>query len=94
MIGGGQAQLPEGMRHDLDRIVGSARHMAELIDGLLEFSRLSRGAASFQRIPMRSLVQVVVAEARLPIGTKSRWWSMTCPEVYGDPDMMRQVWST
>ena len=78
---------------DLDMIVASARRMAELIDGLLEFSRLGRGNASYQRIAIGALVAAVIAEASAAFAHRPRVEVRTLPDVFGDPAMLRQVWA-
>lgn len=86
------AALGEAGRRDLEMVVGSAQRMAELIDGLLEFSRLSRGTTSYQRVSMRSLVAAVLADAQAAHGHRPELVVDALPDVYGDPAMLRQVW--
>lgn len=84
--------LGEGGRRDLDMVVGSAQRMAELIDGLLEFSRLSRGSASYQHVPTRALVEAAVVEAGQAFAHRPAVEIGVLPDVFGDPGMLRQVW--
>lgn len=94
--------LGEGMddktRHYLEVIGGSARRMSQLIDDLLVYSRLGRGALRFQAVDMQSLV----AEARAMLDTgeqgegradRVEWRIAPLPIVLADENMMRQVWS-
>jgi light-regulated signal transduction histidine kinase (bacteriophytochrome) len=87
------AALDDDGRRDIDLIISSARRMAELIDGLLEFSRLSRGNASYQRIATGALVQGVIAEAHSEFAHRPDIQVGVLPDVFGDTAMMRQVWS-
>nr|WP_298154296.1 ATP-binding protein [uncultured Pseudoxanthomonas sp.] len=94
--------LGEGMdektRHYLEVIGGSARRMSQLIDDLLVYSRLGRGALRMQAVDMQSLV----AEARAMLDTgeqgegradRVEWRIAPLPIVLADENMMRQVWS-
>lgn len=86
------AALDDHGRRDIDLIIGGAGRMAELIDGLLEFSRLSRGTASFQRIATGMLVAGVIAEVAAAFPHRPEIVLGAMPDVYGDPAMLRQVW--
>jgi PAS domain S-box-containing protein len=90
---GAGENLDDASRRDVDQIIASARRMSELIDGLLEFSRLSRGSASYQRVATQVIVQGVVAEAAAAFAHSPSVEMGALPDVYGDPAMLRQVWS-
>ena len=77
---------------DLDMIAASARRMAQLIDGLLEFSQLGRGTTRYERIGTTALVLAVIAEARAAFAHQPQVETGTLPDVLGDPAMLRQVW--
>jgi light-regulated signal transduction histidine kinase (bacteriophytochrome) len=67
--------------------------MAQLIDDLLVFSRLGRGALRLQPVDMQSLVE----EARALVETEARgrqieWRIAPLPIVIGDENMLRTVW--
>lgn len=94
--------LGEGMdektRHYLEVIGGSARRMSQLIDDLLVYSRLGRGALRLQAVDMQSLV--AEARAMLDAGEQGEgradrveWRISPMPIVLADENMMRQVWS-
>lgn len=94
--------LGEGMdektRHYLEVIGGSARRMSQLIDDLLVYSRLGRGALRMQAVDMQSLVaeaRAMLDAAELGEGRADRveWRIAPLPIVLADENMMRQVWS-
>jgi len=81
------------MRHYIDVISSSSRRMAQLIDDLLVFSRLGRGALRLQTVDMQSLVE----EARALVETEAQgrhieWRVAPLPIVIGDENMLRTVW--
>src|ERR1700754_1702853 len=83
----------ERARHYIDVISTSARRMAQLIDDLLVFSRLGRGALRLQPVDMQSLVE----EARALVETEAQdrridWKIAPMPIVIGDENMLRTVW--
>ncbi len=85
--------VDEKTTHYLDVIGASARRMAQLIDDLLVFSRLGRGALRLQAVDMQSVVE----EARHLVETeagdrKIEWRIAPLPMVVGDENMLRTVW--
>jgi PAS domain S-box-containing protein len=83
----------ERARHYIEVISSSSRRMAQLIDDLLVFSRLGRGALRLQPVDMQSLVE----EARALVETEARdrqidWKVAPLPIVVGDENMLRTVW--
>jgi len=86
-------QADDRVRHYIDVISSSSRRMAQLIDDLLVFSRLGRGALRLQPVDMQSLVD----EARALVETDARdrhieWSVAPLPIVVGDENMLRTVW--
>jgi PAS domain S-box-containing protein len=86
-------QADDRVRHYIDVISSSSRRMAQLIDDLLVFSRLGRGALRLQPVDMQSLVE----EARALVETEARdrridWSIAPLPIVVGDENMLRTVW--
>jgi PAS domain S-box-containing protein len=80
-----------GTRH-LQTIADSAKHLSELIDALLAFSRMGRVEMRRDRISLATLVD----EARRQLhreteGRNVTWQIDPLPEVLGDPLMLRQV---
>lgn len=81
------------VRHYIEVISSSSRRMAQLIDDLLVFSRLGRGALRLQPVDMQSLVD----EARALVETDAsdrqiEWQIAPLPIVVGDENMLRTVW--
>jgi len=86
-------RLDERMRRDLDIISSNARRMAELIDGLLEFSRFSRGEPARQRVATLAMVEAVILETQVPAGgMRPEFVVGALPDMLGDAAMLRQVW--
>jgi PAS domain S-box-containing protein len=89
-------------RHYLEVIGSSARRMSSLIDDLLVYSRLGRGALRLQAVDMQSLAD----EARAMLDSNLRseaesagqtprvvqWRIAPLPMVLADENMMRQIW--
>ena len=80
-------------RHYLGVIRDASRRMAQLIEDLLVFSRLGRGALRLQAVDMQALVE----EARLLAegdahGRRIEWNIGPLPVVVGDENMLRTVW--
>jgi light-regulated signal transduction histidine kinase (bacteriophytochrome) len=67
--------------------------MAQLIDDLLVFSRLGRGALRLQPVDMQSLVDEARALAESEAGERRIEWAIgVMPVVVGDENMLRTVW--
>ena len=85
--------VDEKAAHYLEVISSSSQRMALLIEDLLVFSRLGRGALRLQAVDMQSLVE----EARelVESGAEDRrlvWTIAPLPMVIGDENMLRTVW--
>jgi len=79
--------------HYIQVIDSSAQRMALLIDDLLVFSRLGRGALRLQAVDMQSMVDEARALAESGIGDRRIVWSIApLPIVIGDENMLRTVW--
>jgi signal transduction histidine kinase len=80
----------------LGKIASNSVRMAQLIDGLLDFSRLSRSDRSSGQVDMSGLVASVVRD--LSAQTEERECrvpevqAQDLPTASGDPEMLRQVW--
>ncbi|WP_414655864.1 ATP-binding protein [Frateuria sp.] len=85
--------VDETAAHYLDVISTSATRMAQLIDDLLVFSRLGRGALRLQAVDMQSLVEEARALAVSEAGDRRIEWTISpLPIVIGDENMLRTVW--
>jgi len=85
-------RLDERGRHLLGRVNANIARMAELIDGVLEVSRIGRTALNPVRIDMRELVCGVAAELRESYPQAPELELGELPEAPGDPLLLRQVW--
>jgi signal transduction histidine kinase len=86
-------QVDDKAAHYISVIDNSAQRMAQLIDDLLVFSRLGRGALRLQAVDMQSLVDE--ARSLAETGQEGRriiWTIGTLPMVIGDANMLRTVW--
>lgn len=77
----------------LNSIINNTTRMGQLIDDLLNFSRISRKDIIVQRIDMRSVVETCAAEL-LPDGLEEKYriYIDDLPGAEADPAMIRQVW--
>lgn len=84
----------DGTSHHYLSVIRDASHrMAQLIEDLLVFSRLGRGALRLQAVDMRALVNetCALAESEAP-GRRIVWHVDQLPVVVGDENMLRTVW--
>lgn len=85
--------VDEKSAHYIDVIGSSAQRMAVLIDDLLVFSRLGRGALRLQAVDMQSLADEASALAETGLENRRIVWSVApLPMVIGDENMLRTVW--
>ena len=78
----------------LMKIETNASKMAQLIDGLLDFSRLARAESVATEIDMGALARAVAGElAGEPESRKVEIGIGSLPPVVGDEAMLRQVWA-
>ena len=83
----------EKVAHYIEVIDSSAQRMALLIDDLLVFSRLGRGALRLQAVDMQSLVDEARALAESGVQDRRIVWAIApLPMVIGDENMLRTVW--
>lgn len=80
-------------RHYLSVIRDASHRMAQLIEDLLVFSRLGRGALRLQAVDMRALVDETCALAESEVTDRHILWRIEpLPMVVGDENMLRTVW--
>ena len=87
------AGIDDKSRHYIEVVSSAAQRMAMLIDDLLVFSRLGRGALRLQGVDMQSLAEEArdLAQAEVP-ERRIVWTLATLPMVIGDENMLRTVW--
>jgi len=80
-------------RHYIEVVSDASQRMAQLIDDLLVFSRLGRGALRLQGVDMQSLVEEArdLTVAEVP-DRRIVWNIAPLPMVIGDENMLRTVW--
>ncbi len=89
-----QPQLPADAQRLLDHVTSSAHHMGELIDHLLEFSRLGRQPLRKQPVNISNLVREVLED--LNAERANRKLEVTVgelPDTFGDTMLLRQVFT-
>ncbi|MGH8643185.1 MAG: response regulator [Gammaproteobacteria bacterium] len=87
-----QGSLDEKGRRYLDQITQVAARMAELIEDLLSFSRMGRGALHKTTVSLTRLVEEVLREMEEETrGRDILWHIEALPEVQADPAMLRIV---
>ncbi|MEW6545109.1 MAG: ATP-binding protein [Nitrospirota bacterium] len=87
-------RLDERERHYLARIQSGSRRMANLINDLLEYSRIERITHPFEMVRMEQVVGQVRAELGESLqrhGAELRYEG-TLPDVWGDRVRLAQVW--
>lgn len=89
-----ESELPEGARHYLNRIHSAAKLMSELVEDLLQLSRVGRQTTRRELQPLRALVD----EARKEIepecsGRDIHWEIGPLPTLEIDPGLFRLVFT-
>jgi PAS domain S-box-containing protein len=84
--------LDEKSRHYLAMIEDSVRHMGDLIDDLLAFSRLGRAEVRSAAVDLEALAKEAIQEVSRDVnGRKVRWTVGPMPRVAGDASLLRQA---
>jgi PAS domain S-box-containing protein len=86
-------QADNTTRHYLGVVRDASHRMAQLIEDLLVFSRLGRGALRLQAVDMQALVDetCTMSESEAP-ERRIVWRVDPLPTVVGDENMLRTVW--
>ena len=92
--GTGNSSFSEKEKNYLSRITSSAREMGQLIDDLLDFSRMGRAEMRRVKVDLQDLVKNVIQTIEPETaGRHIVWQKNELPEVQGDPVLLRQVFS-
>jgi hypothetical protein len=92
MLARAEPGLSEKGKHFLTQITGAAKQMGQLIDNLLEFSRMGRG--EMRRVPVNLELlrdEVIVALQPEMVDRQIVWKKNPLPTVQADGPMLRQV---
>jgi len=85
-------QIPPDAKRLLQQVDSSAKRMAQLIEDLLRFSKLSRQPILKSRVNISEMVNTIVQELRNEAGEREIETRIAeLPEVYGDASLLRQV---
>jgi signal transduction histidine kinase len=87
------ADLPAEARRYLSRIERGAERMGQLIDDLLNFSRIGRRELDRHPIPLLSTAQSIVEEVNETSARKIEWRIHALPTVEGDPGLIKQIFA-
>ena len=86
--------LDDKSRHHIGMILDAAKRMGNLVDDLLAFSRIGRVEPQKTTIHLEQLVKDAIGEiAPDTLGRKIIWRIGTLPICYGDPSLLRLVFS-
>ncbi|MGH2567955.1 MAG: PAS domain-containing sensor histidine kinase, partial [Bacteroidota bacterium] len=86
-------KLDEKSTRYLNTISQSAKHMGELIDDLLVFSRMGRTELQATRVDMGAMVREAIQNLSHDVGKRKIQWNVhPLPRVSADPSMIRLVW--
>jgi two-component system sensor histidine kinase/response regulator len=91
-------QSEQGFSEQAKRYLGlistSAKQMNQLIDDLLDFSRNSRVEIQQTKVDLQSLVEKILQDLQPETAKRNIVWKKNLlPPVYGDPSLLRQVFS-
>ncbi len=85
-------QLSEEARHYLERITQGTRQMGQLIDDLLNLSRVGRAELRLQITGLGALVEEIIGELKAENpGRPIEWRVGALPYIECDPSLMKQV---
>src|SRR5882724_10432011 len=85
-------QLPEGARDYAGKIKHSSQNLGQLVDDLLNLSRVGKKVISRQRVDLNKLVEEAVVEVKPEAGDRRIEWEIQeLPPVECDPRFIKQV---
>jgi signal transduction histidine kinase len=88
------SSLSEEDRNYLEMIASSSKHMGQMIDDLLEFSRMSRAEMWRTAVPLNELLDEVLKLVQPETKGRNIVWKIgKLPEVQADPFLLRHVFS-
>lgn len=88
------SSLSEEDRNYLEMIASSSNHMGQMIDDLLEFSRMSRAEMWRTAVPLNELLDEVLKLVQPETKGRNIVWKIgKLPEVQADPFLLRHVFS-
>ena len=88
------ASLQEGARHFLNCIQDSTRNMGEMVDDLLNLSRVARKELNLQVTGLSSLVEEVLADLQPEVKDRDIEWKIAAlPFVECNPVLVKQVFA-
>jgi light-regulated signal transduction histidine kinase (bacteriophytochrome) len=86
--------LSEKDRRYLGLIASSAKQMGQLIDDLLEFSRMNKTEVRRTSVNLNELLEEVIGNLQPEIEGRNIIWKKTpLPQIQADPSLLRQVFN-
>jgi light-regulated signal transduction histidine kinase (bacteriophytochrome) len=87
------ASFGDEARKAFDRIRANVSRMGQLIDDLLEFSRIARVPLTLRRVDMAALARTAADEAAAASGRPVQVTIDLLPVALGEPTLLAQVWA-
>lgn len=86
------SSLDDSSKHYVDRTLEGSRRMGQLIDDLLQFSRIGRAPIRKMPVDLNTIIQEALRELEPEIGRRKIDWKLTpLPRVAADKAMLLQV---
>lgn len=94
LVKDGGNQLTEKSQRYLKVVSECAVEMGQLIDNLLEFSRMGRSELSEDRVSLDALTKQIISSLKTSTSDQTITWKVSqLPDVVGDRAMLRQVFA-
>ena len=88
-----QNVLTEENKRKMTIISESAKRLGDLIDSLLDFSRMGKNEINYSLIDTNKLIQSIIHDFKPEIKDRIIKWNIEdMPEIYADSILLRQVW--